>query len=72
MDADQKVVNNELFLSSGTGGDMWPRMQLRLAKELVQGFHMEKHVIYKLGFNQNDFTFPVILLVNIVMCGKNP
>jgi len=33
-------------------------------------FHMQTLVIYKLGFNQNYYTFTLILLIKIVLCSK--
>ena len=34
--------------------------------------HMQTHIIYKLGFNQNYYTFTLILLIKIVVCSKFP
>ena len=34
--------------------------------------HVETLIIHKLGFNQNHYTFTLILLMNIVMCRKFP
>ena len=34
--------------------------------------HMQTRIIYKLGFNQNYYTFTLILLIKIVMCSKFP
>ena len=34
--------------------------------------HMQTHTIYKLGFNQNYYTFTFLLLIKIVMCSKFP
>ena len=34
--------------------------------------HMQTLVIYKLGFNQNYYTFTSILLIKIVLCSKFP
>jgi len=39
---------------------------------VVGGFHVETLIIYKLGFNQNYYTFALILLTKIVMCSKFP
>ena len=33
-------------------------------------FHMQTLIIYKLGFNENYYTFAVILHVKIVTCSK--
>ena len=37
-----------------------------------QQFHLQILVIYKLGINQNDFMFTLILLITIVLCSKFP
>ena len=34
--------------------------------------HVETLMIYKLGFNQNYYTFTLILLIKIVLCSKFP
>jgi len=31
-----------------------------------------KHIIYKLGFNQNYYTFTLLLLIRIALCSKFP
>jgi len=31
---------------------------------------MGKHIIYKLGFNQNYYTFALILLIKIILCSE--
>ena len=36
------------------------------------GSHMQTLIIYKLGFNQNRFTFTLLLLINIVLRVKIP
>jgi len=36
------------------------------------GSHMQTLIIYKLGFNQNHYTFTFILLIRIVLCSKCP
>ena len=36
----------------------------------ADGFHVETLIIYKLGFNQNYYTFALILLIKIVLCSK--
>jgi len=36
------------------------------------GFHMETLIIHKLGFNQNYYTFTLILRIKIFMCSKFP
>ena len=38
----------------------------------VYGFHMQTLIIYKLGFNQNYYTFTLILLIKIVLYSKFP
>jgi len=35
-------------------------------------FHVETLIIHKLGFNQNYYTFALILLIKIVLCSKFP
>ena len=40
---------------------------LRIA---TQKFHVEAVMIHKLGFDENFYTFTLILLRNVVMCGK--
>ena len=35
-------------------------------------FHVETLIIYNLGFNQNYYTFVLILLIKIVLCSKFP
>ena len=37
-----------------------------------RGFHLQTLIIYKLGCNQNCYTFTLILLMKIVMCSKFP
>jgi len=34
--------------------------------------HMQTPIIYKLGFNQNYYTFTLMLLIKIVLCSKFP
>ena len=36
------------------------------------GSHLQISIIYKLGFNQNYFTFTLILLTQILSCGRFP
>ena len=40
------------------------------AASRVGGFHLETLIIYKLGFNQNYYTFTSILLIKIVLCSN--
>ena len=35
-------------------------------------FHVKTVIIYKLGFNENYYTFTSILLAKIVMCSNFP
>jgi len=35
-------------------------------------FHVETLIIYKLDFNQNYYTFALILLIKIVLRSKSP
>ena len=35
-------------------------------------YHMQTLAIYKLGFNQNYYTFTLISLMKIVLCSKFP
>ena len=39
---------------------------------LVWGFHQQTLIIHELGFNQNFYTFTVIVLIKIVMFSKLP
>ena len=32
--------------------------------------HLQTLIIYKLGFNQNYYTFTLMLLIKIVLCSK--
>ena len=41
-------------------------------KEGTTESHMQTLIIYKLGFNQNYYTFTLILLIKIVLCSKFP
>jgi len=34
--------------------------------------HMQTLIFYQLGFNQNYYTFALILLIKIVLCSKFP
>ena len=37
-----------------------------------RGCHLQTLIIYKLGFNQNYFTFTQMLLIKIVLCSRFP
>jgi hypothetical protein len=39
---------------------------------IQQRSHVETLIIYKLGSNQNYYTFPLTLLIRIVLCSKFP
>ena len=45
---------------------------LRKISQTCEQFPMQTLIIYKLGFNQNYYTFTLILLIQIVMCSKFP
>jgi len=47
-------------------------MSLQLCACRSEGFHMQTLIIYKLGANQNYYTFTLILLIKIDMCSKFP
>ena len=44
--------------------------QLAKRPTTLDGFHLETLIIYKLGFNQNYYTFAFILLITIVLCSQ--
>ena len=45
---------------------------LQLPATLMSEFHVQTLIIHKLGFNQNFFTFTLILLIKIFLCSKFP
>ena len=56
-----------------TGRASW-KFEFLLPGSLISTFlklsHVLMELIYKLGFNQNYYTFTLILLIEIVMCSK--
>ena len=44
--------------------------QVRTRNHPASRFHVETLIICKLGFNQNYYTFALMLLTNIVLYGK--
>ena len=66
-------------MASGVGCGVWglgfgvvgclAGYQGRLASLALQS-HVETHIIDKLDFNQNYYTFAVTLLIKIVLCSK--
>jgi len=47
-------------------------LNCRILAWLQKQFHVETLMVYKLGFNQNYFTFSLILLIKLVLCGNFP
>ena len=44
----------------------------RVRHTAYRRLHMQTLIVYRLGFNQNYYTFTLILIINIVLCGKLP
>jgi len=45
-------------------------MTVRLLRRPPGLFHVEALLIYKLGFNQNNYTFALISPIKVVLCSK--
>ena len=52
------------------GKDVSPQAGDPGSSPTVGGSDVETLIIYKLSFNQNHYTFALILLIKIVLCSK--